>query len=51
MNKQFRNAVVLTLAAACVGSASAKEGGDQYPNGIETWFAGAVPPPGNYFLN
>lgn len=51
MNKQLRSAVLLALAAACVGSASAKEGGDQYPNGIETWFAGAVPPPGNYFLN
>ena len=29
----------------------AKEGGDQYPNGAENWFAGAVPPPGNYFIN
>lgn len=29
----------------------AKEGGDQYPNGTENWFAGAVPPPGNYFIN
>lgn len=29
----------------------AKEGGDQYPNGAETWLAGAVPPPGNYFIN
>lgn len=33
------------------GLAQAKEGGDQYPNGAETWFAGAVPPPGNYFIN
>ena len=33
------------------GLAQAKEGGDQYPNGGETWFAGAVPPPGNYFIN
>lgn len=29
----------------------AKEGGDQYPNGAENWFAGAVPPPGDYFIN
>lgn len=29
----------------------AKEGPDQYPNGAENWFAGAVPPPGNYFIN
>jgi hypothetical protein len=38
----------LFLAA---GSVQAKEGGDQYPNGAENWFAGAVPPPGNYFIN
>ena len=29
----------------------AKEGGDQYPNGAETWMAGALPPAGNYFIN
>ena len=47
-----------TIIAALVGSlllaggiAHAKEGGDQYPNGAENWFAGAVPPPGNYFIN
>ena len=47
-----------TIIAALVGSlllaggiAQAKEGGDQYPNGAENWFAGAVPPPGNYFIN
>ncbi|MFA7268396.1 MAG: transporter [Sterolibacterium sp.] len=45
------------LLAAIVGGAlassfvQAKEGGDQYPNGAENWFAGAVPPPGNYFVN
>lgn len=36
------------LASALV---QAKEGGDQYPNGAENWLAGAVPPPGNYFIN
>ena len=41
----------VVLASAAIGSASAKEGGDQYPNGAETWLAGAVPPPGNYFVN
>ena len=41
----------LALAALTIGSAQAKDGGDQYPNGAETWLAGAVPPPGNYFLN
>ncbi len=29
----------------------AKEGGDQYPNGAENWFAGAVPGYGTYFIN
>jgi hypothetical protein len=32
-------------------AAQAKEGGDQYPNGVENWSAGALPPPGDYFLN
>ncbi|MCK0505385.1 SphA family protein [Aromatoleum anaerobium] len=41
-----------TLCGICtVSSVHAKEGGDQYANGAENWFAGAVPPPGNYFLN
>ena len=26
-------------------------GGDQYPNGAENWLAGAIPPPGDYFIN
>jgi len=34
-----------------VGVAQAKEGGDQYPNGAENWCAGALPPPGAYFIN
>ncbi|MDI3515704.1 MAG: hypothetical protein PWP40_2933 [Rhodocyclaceae bacterium] len=41
----------VALAALSIGSAQAKEGGDQYPNGAETWLGGAVPPPGNYFIN
>ncbi|WP_332671922.1 SphA family protein [Aromatoleum sp.] len=43
--------IAVALATAVVGNATAKEGGDQYPNGAENWLAGAVPPPGNYFLN
>lgn len=46
--------VLLGLLLGVALSASvayAKEGGDQYPNGAENWLAGAVPPPGNYFLN
>lgn len=39
------------LGLLAAGTLQAKEGGDQYPNGAETWMAGAVPPPGNYFIN
>ncbi len=41
----------VTLGLLATGVVQAKEGGDQYPNGAETWMAGAVPPAGNYFLN
>lgn len=44
-------ASAVALATLAIGSAHAKEGSDQYPNGAETWLAGALPPPGNYFLN
>jgi hypothetical protein len=44
-------ATAVALATLVIGSVQAKEGGDQYPNGAETWLGGAVPPPGNYFLN
>ena len=51
----MRNALLpgaaLLCAAAFALPASAKEGPDQYPNGAENWFAGAVPPPGSYFIN
>jgi len=46
--------LVFTLLSAIMvisGAAGAKEGGDQYPNGAENWFAGAAPPPGFYYLN
>lgn len=41
----------LALAMSLCGAVQAKEGGDQYPNGAENWMAGAVPPPGDYFIN
>lgn len=44
-------AAAVALGALALGSAQAKEGGDQYPNGAETWLAGAVPPPGDYFID
>ncbi|MBL8251404.1 MAG: transporter [Candidatus Competibacter sp.] len=50
----MNNKTIAALAGSVLlaaGLAQAKEGGDQYPNGAENWFAGAVPPPGNYFIN
>ncbi len=49
--KLHKLAGAVALAALAIGNVQAKEGGDQYPNGAETWLAGAVPPPGNYFIN
>jgi len=49
-----KSRIIMTTALACALFASptmAKEGGDQYPNGAEGWYAGALPPPGDYFLN
>jgi hypothetical protein len=43
--------LALALSGLVIGNAFAKEGGDQYPHGAENWMAGALPPPGNYFLN
>ena len=51
MNKQLRNAVLVALGALAAGTAGARKAATSIPNGIETWFAGAVPPPGNYFIN
>jgi len=47
--KRFVLAAALTLLF--IQGALAKEGGDQYPNGAENWFAGATPPPGFYYIN
>ncbi|MDQ5909037.1 MAG: hypothetical protein QG599_1131 [Pseudomonadota bacterium] len=43
----------LLLLPALLASAFAfaKEGPDQYPNGAENFMAGALPPPGHYFIN
>ena len=41
----------LAMALALAGQAGAKEGADQYPNGAEGFLAGALPPPGTYFIN
>jgi len=43
---------VLLAAVATAGLAGATEGGGgAYPNGAEDFMSGAVPPPGNYFIN
>jgi hypothetical protein len=42
----------LTAALALAPPAAATEsGGGHYPNGAEDFMVGALPPPGNYFLN
>jgi len=43
--------VAVALSGLVAGGAFAKEGGDQYPHGEENWLVGALPPPGDYFLN
>lgn len=51
MNRMNKIVAAMLLAGFVAGTVQAKEGGDQYPNGAETWLAGAVPPPGSYFIN
>lgn len=43
--------VALIVAGLLAPCGWAKEGGDQYPNGAENWYAGSVPPPGSYYVN
>lgn len=49
--KKSAIALIVGSLFLAAGAARAKEGGDQYPNGAETWYAGALPPPGTYFIN
>lgn len=49
MTKKLSAMLIAGMLASAI--VQAKEGGDQYPNGAENWLAGAVPPPGNYFIN
>ena len=50
--KKLRHVFIVGLAFLIVSMAvQAKEGADQYPNGAENWFAGAVPPPGLHYVN
>lgn len=49
--KMAKTVLAIIVPALLAGGAMAKEGSDQYPNGGETWLAGAVPPPGTYLMN
>jgi hypothetical protein len=49
--KRLRRIFIFGLTLMIVPALYAKEGADQYPNGAENWFAGAVPPPGFYYVN
>lgn len=49
--RHWATAIVATCLMAALPPAGAKEGADQYPHGAENWMAGALPPPGNYFIN
>ncbi|MDG4550569.1 MAG: transporter [Candidatus Contendobacter sp.] len=51
MNLTKKLLALITLATLTSPTALAKEGPDQYPNGAENFLAGALPPPGNYFIN
>ncbi len=51
MSRFLSVALAALLAMATTTGAFAKEGADQYPNGAEGFMAGALPPPGNYFIN
>lgn len=50
MNKTIAVGVLISTLVVSAG-AYAAEGGDPYPNGIESWLSPALPPPGNYLLN
>jgi hypothetical protein len=50
--RMFLFSALICLALAAVTPAGATEnGGGAYPNGAEDFMSGAVPPPGNYFIN
>lgn len=53
MTKRYMKSLVgcAVIGLTASGMVLAKEGGDQYPNGAETWMAGALPPAGDYFIN
>ncbi|MES2264824.1 MAG: transporter [Pseudomonadota bacterium] len=47
--KAIRSGVTLALACAwCAGAQATEGGGSMYPNGVDNFAAGAMPPPGTY---
>ena len=42
---------VVVMLAMAIAASYAKEGADQYANGAENWFTGALPPAGWYYIN
>ncbi|MGA2183200.1 MAG: transporter [Bryobacteraceae bacterium] len=51
MKRIIRQSIVILAISVAMPAMVAKEGGDQYPNGAENWFAGALPPQGTYFID
>lgn len=51
MNNARKLLLLATPALLASPSALAKDGPDQFLNGAENFMAGALPPPGNYFIN
>jgi hypothetical protein len=43
--------VLLATLMAAIPAHATENGGGAYPNGAEDFMSGAVPPPGNYFIN
>lgn len=42
---------IMVLCTSATGASATEGGGGAYPNGAEDFMAGAVPPPGTYFLD
>jgi hypothetical protein len=51
MTLTMKQCVAVLAVSLFIPALQAKEGGDQYPNGAENWFAGALPPHGTFFID
>jgi len=50
-NAQLKLILILAVLLFAGTFLQAKEGADQYANGAENWFTGALPPAGWYYIN